>query len=360
MSGAMLLLDVLIRYPTITALFLIAALSWRECNASQQRLVVVALCISLGTMLLNTAPAILRAPEPAFSIMRIIDAPNIVFLWWFGLSLFDDEFKLGKLEWGVLALVLAAVLPIRFMAMGGAETFPIVLIIANRLISFAMMGHLIWIALSGRKDDLIEARRKMRLFFTIGFAIAGSTIVGTEMLVSEILGDTSDPQWLSTLRVAIAAPMVIWSAFWFLQFRPELLKFEPVIRPVPKEAKVDPRDTATLARLKSAMEQDALYREHGLGIGDVAAKINVPEHQLRALINQGLGYRNFSAFLNQYRLAEAKAALADTEQARTPILTIAMDAGYASLATFNRAFKSAERVTPSDYRAAALTKAAQS
>ena len=56
---------------------------------------------------------------------------------------------------------------------------------------------------------------------------------------------------------------------------------------------------------------------------------------------------------------EAKAALASPEQARIPILTIAMDVGYASLATFNRAFKSEEGITPSAYRADALEKAVQ-
>ena len=99
------------------------------------------------------------------------------------------------------------------------------------------------------------------------------------------------------------------------------------------------------------MEDEKLYRELGLGIGNLATKLNVPELQLRALINKGLGYRNFAAFLNQYRLAEAKAVLADPEQARTPILTIAMDAVYASFATFNRAFKSEENSPPSAFRA---------
>ncbi len=98
------------------------------------------------------------------------------------------------------------------------------------------------------------------------------------------------------------------------------------------------------------MEEDNLYTEHGLTISKLSAHIAVPEHQLRALINNGLGYRNFAAFLNQYRLTEAT----DPEQARLPVLTIAMDAGYASLATFNRAFKSTEGVTPSDFRRAAL------
>ncbi|MEL6323951.1 MAG: helix-turn-helix domain-containing protein, partial [Pseudomonadota bacterium] len=88
-----------------------------------------------------------------------------------------------------------------------------------------------------------------------------------------------------------------------------------------------------------------------------ATRLSVPEHQLRGLINQGMGFRNFSAFLNHYRLADAKTALADPEQARTPILTIALDAGYASLATFNRAFRTSEGQTPSEFRTNALSTA---
>lgn len=360
MSVAMLLLDVLLRYSTITVLLLLAVLSFRDMQRTQQSIIVTLLCVSLGSMLLNTAPESLRPPEPVFYLLRLIDGPNIVFLWWFGLSLFDDDFKLGKLEWGGLVAALLVVIPIRIMAMNGAREFPLALTVINRFLSFAMMGHLMWKAFSGRGDDLIEARRKMRILFTFGLAIACVAVVGAEMTVSEILGNTSDPQWLSTTRVAIIAPMVVWSSLRFLQFRPELLKFESVTRAVPKTPQIDPRDTATLAKLRTAMEGEGLYREQGLGIGDLANCLNVPEHQLRALINKGLGYRNFSAFLNQYRLDEAKGLLSDPEHARVQILTIAMDVGYASLATFNRAFKSEEGVTPSEFRSAALAKASQS
>jgi len=67
-----------------------------------------------------------------------------------------------------------------------------------------------------------------------------------------------------------------------------------------------------------------------------------------------MGHRNFASFLNGYRLNYAKSVLADLEQARLPILTIAMDAGFSSLAPFNRAFKAVEGKTPSEYRALAL------
>ena len=66
--------------------------------------------------------------------------------------------------------------------------------------------------------------------------------------------------------------------------------------------------------------------------------------------NQRLGYRNFSAFLNRYRIAEAREKLASREDVDLPVLTIAMDLGYNSLPTFNRAFRAETGTTPSEFR----------
>ena len=70
--------------------------------------------------------------------------------------------------------------------------------------------------------------------------------------------------------------------------------------------------------------------------------------------------RAILSFLIIIAIALILAPLADPEQARTPILTIAMDVGYASLATFNRSFKTEEGTTPSAFRSKALSEAAQS
>ena len=58
----------------------------------------------------------------------------------------------------------------------------------------------------------------------------------------------------------------------------------------------------------------------------------------------------FNVFLNNHRIEEAKAALADPSQAEVPVITIAMDAGFQSLGPFNRAFKATTGVTPTEYR----------
>ena len=63
------------------------------------------------------------------------------------------------------------------------------------------------------------------------------------------------------------------------------------------------------------------------------------------MINEGLGYRNFNAFLNRYRIDDAKAALSDPSQRDVQVLTIAMDAGFQSIGPFNRAFKADTGVT---------------
>ena len=88
---------------------------------------------------------------------------------------------------------------------------------------------------------------------------------------------------------------------------------------------------------------DALHATRGAIASEVAA-----DHL--TLINEGLGHRNFNAFLNRYRIEEAKAALADPTQKDVPIVTIAMDCGFKSLGPFNRAFKVDTGQTPSEFR----------
>ncbi len=82
--------------------------------------------------------------------------------------------------------------------------------------------------------------------------------------------------------------------------------------------------------------------------------MGAPEPEVRRLVNQHLGWRHFRNFLNHYRLQDAKTALADPAQADRKILGIAFDAGFASLPSFNRSFREAEGMAPSEYRTRAL------
>ena len=112
----------------------------------------------------------------------------------------------------------------------------------------------------------------------------------------------------------------------------------------------DEANRPLLASLTHLMTAERAYRQDGLAIATLAARVGVPEYRLRRLINRSLGFRNFNSFVNSYRIAEAKAALGDPQQAELPVLTIALDAGFSSLGPFNRAFKADTGLTPSEFR----------
>ena len=98
------------------------------------------------------------------------------------------------------------------------------------------------------------------------------------------------------------------------------------------------------------VEEEGIHREWGMTIGKLAEASNIPEYKLRQLINSGLGFRNFNDFLNNYRIQEASRRLLDPEEAKVPVLTIALDVGFRSISSFNKAFKDIHQMTPTAYR----------
>ena len=91
-----------------------------------------------------------------------------------------------------------------------------------------------------------------------------------------------------------------------------------------------------------------------LTIASLALRAGMPETQLRRLINDCLGYRNFPSYVNAHRIAAAKTRLSDPSEARVSISTIAYEIGFASLGPFNRAFKEEAGVSPSEWRRKSL------
>jgi AraC-like DNA-binding protein len=132
------------------------------------------------------------------------------------------------------------------------------------------------------------------------------------------------------------------------------LTFEPVVARPPRttaEADLGP----ALARLTRLLEEEHVCQREGLTLSGLSELVGLPEYRLRTLIHEQLGYRNFNALLHDYRIREACRRLSDPALRRTPILTIALSVGYASVNTFSRGFREIMGVTPSAWRAARLS-----
>lgn len=214
----------------------------------------------------------------------------------------------------------------------------------QRLVQLALLGDAIRIALAEIGDDLIEKRRRLRVGFVIVVAAQALMVIGFEFVFGF---STMPPAAVLIQSIAVVlATFALGSAL--MQSDPEIL-FDPSVETTPPAPALSPSEQVLKHKLDAAMT-GGIFRETGVTIGMLADRLGTPEHRLRALINQRLGYRNFSAFLNHHRIAEAKRKLADPACVDLPILTIAMDLGYGSLAPFNRAFREAVGQAPSDYR----------
>jgi len=197
------------------------------------------------------------------------------------------------------------------------------------------------------RDDLVDARRRLRLIIVVSLALV--TMLNAGLFAAHGPSSRADLASLAAISAVLTGLAAVSWGLLNLQAR-DLFNGQPAAaRPAHSPP---PEQAERLARL---MTEERVYRED-LTIGSLAARLGMAEHQLRRLINDGLGHRNFSAFVNGYRLAEAQQALADPTQVEVSILTIALDTGFASIGPFNRAFKAQTGVTPSAYRRAALSR----
>lgn len=221
---------------------------------------------------------------------------------------------------------------------------------AIHIVSLAMVVHLMLIAIAGRADDLIEKRRKIRMFLPLFVGLQVGGVLTYEIL----LGTADNSPLISSINAALILTLVLGAALALLRIDDDILSGKPeVVEETAPVLDLSPSESVLHDKLMSAMDAGQ-YRTSSLTIQMLAEHLDTPEHRLRALINRKLGHRNFSSFLNGYRIREAKEKLADRELVDMPILTIAMDLGYGSLAPFNRAFRQETSQTPSDFRKNAI------
>jgi AraC-like DNA-binding protein len=260
--------------------------------------------------------------------------------------------------------------------------------------AFAVMS--IMIVIRSWKDDLVESRRRMRGPFMVAVGFYILSLNGFD--IAEMLGQS--PAWYPMFNAGLLAAITVLGAFVFLDPREAMVGAEPqvaapaapslhadarangnghalsgygngghgsggnghngngktngVIAPVMAANQLDRAAKADLERLQALMTTQQVWREEGLTIASLAVKAGMPEAQLRRLISDCLGYRNFPSFVNAHRIGAAKSRLADPNEARVTVSTIAYDIGFASLGPFNRAFKEETGVSPSEWRRKSL------
>lgn len=111
--------------------------------------------------------------------------------------------------------------------------------------------------------------------------------------------------------------------------------------------KIDPKDASELLfKIDQAIVEQELYKNPNLTLTILAKELNIRPHLISQILNDNLN-KNFSSFINEYRINEAKRIMA--LEGNLKIEVIAEMCGFNSNSTFYSAFKKFTNTTPSKY-----------
>jgi AraC-like DNA-binding protein len=346
----LLLIDVFARGMGVGAVVVMGLSTLGSRLPAMTRAVIAATAVSMAAWLVTESHVLW--PALGQSLLALVPAYPVGGLFWLlVLTVFDDR----QLRPSLLAP--AALLIVSGFAMTFSEgQFRDALWGLRNAAGGLLAVHAGLVLGRGWRGDLIEGRRQLRgpiLALAVAFTILEVGLA----LVNYVhpLGPLLELEAGAPLGGVIVAAIMVAAAATFLQARTTLIGAarRPDLRP---DGRSEAADRIVIEKLAGVMAAEA-WRREGLTIGDLATELDVPEHRLRRLINQRLGYRNFADFLNGHRIEAAKRRLGDPAEARTSIAAVAFDLGFGSLGPFNRAFRAATGATPTAWRRQALAAA---
>lgn len=197
----------------------------------------------------------------------------------------------------------------------------------------------------GYRSDLPKREKRFRIGFVAGY----TNLLAVAVLWLNGAPEGSWAQQASAQIKMLCAMLAIGLSIWVWRFR----RRHPLPRPKRRQRRtinVSTEDKALADRILQQLEREKLYLEPDLKLADFSRRIGETSHRVSASITGVIGFPNFNALINQFRINAAKRALQSPEAREKSILAIALDAGFSSVGPFNRAFKRETGTTPSDFR----------
>lgn len=337
--------ELVIRVISFTELALLSLILF--IHSANNRVYFQAGLLFLGICAYLIAPLIVRqwqwgaASSPV--ILLAVLVPTL--FWYFACAVFIDKFVPRP---RVKLLALATVLLGLGAFCNGTDSSHSCRIETTFIpIWVSQVTKLLWLAaaffvvLKDWQADLVESRRRLRQLLVIGGGVYIAVILIVELFIPDPV-----PAALELLNTSLLLAVATALCLHMLNIKGANI-LNRMVEPAPPIS----QNTSTLAtQVVALMENDRAFATDELTISSLADRLRTQSHKLRQVINGELGYRNFNTFINLYRIKEVAHRLEQEEYSSTPLLTLALDAGFRSLAPFNRSFKDQYGVTPSEYR----------
>lgn len=240
----------------------------------------------------------------------------------------------------------------------------ITLIFYGQVAAYLFMTVRLLTTYNTRLKDLFASTENRELYWIWWIMLVGAcflifnianvlvVLLGVQVLPASVL-----EQPLFDLLASVAILWVL--ALWGLRQKPGLVREGTTARhqeelaaargqKYERSALSDEQAQRLARKIRSAMQNDLLYRDPNLSLWDLSKHIGVTSNYLSQTLNETIG-SNFFDYVNRWRIEDAVARVQASDET---ILAIAYDAGFNSKSSFYKAFKRHVGLTPSALRSA--------
>jgi len=239
---------------------------------------------------------------------------------------------------------------------------PGVTFLAIVLIVFALIS--VWRMSKQYKQYLLQTQSAVTEFDPVWLdrmilvMLAGGAIyavIETAMVFSDLSYQAAFP--FQVILMATLAWLSV-EAVWRLSHPyPKLVAEEFAPEPEEVEAQDELKDwQAEAQEILHNVETRQWFLEPRFSLRELTKRLASNEAYVSRSINQGLG-QSFNEFINRLRVKHAQNLILNSDD---KMLTIALDSGFNSKATFNRVFRDIAKVTPSQFKQRAKEKGLKS
>ncbi|GAB4416792.1 MAG: hypothetical protein OHK0039_26460 [Bacteroidia bacterium] len=179
----------------------------------------------------------------------------------------------------------------------------------------------------------------------MGLWLLTYAISGIDMLVAASLKPLRE---FSTDAAWMVFSLTTFMLGFFAMNHPEIFRLPRVVEKYKDSPLPDTELEMYKKRLLRVMEQDKAYTNPELTLAELSALVQTNTHTLSRVVNEGFG-QSFYDFVNSYRVREFTELMFAERYQQETFLAMALQAGFNSKTTFNRAFKKLTGTTPRAY-----------
>lgn len=213
------------------------------------------------------------------------------------------------------------------------------------LVAGVISGALSLLTIWAQKDifnNIVSQRSgRQRYWVVITIVIMNSLFLCVSLL--SINGSFLDPERYLVVRALIGLCLAYLVGTGLFRIYPQALRMRTVKI---AEQDISAHEQDIINQVARLLDYEKVYQEASYSRGDLARECGVSELQISKIVNDHF-HKSVPQLLNERRVEEAKKLLKETS---APISVIATEAGFNSLATFNRVFKAITDNSPSSFR----------